>query len=164
MTFDDLDADFAAALVGGKGRVAPITPEEFAALAAPEVPSGFTTLTLTDGSRKRFRIRLEKGAFLRGKRTLSRYCKLEADDAAEREWETVATLESDGFALFKRWRGSWEERWAKAIWALLHNLPAPGYELQFDRRCRYCLRAIAKDPLSQQHEMGPGCRKKMGVG
>lgn len=162
--FDSLDNDFAAVPMPGESRKrAEITPDQFAALSAPHVPCGFLTLTLTDGSQKRFRIRLERGTFLTGHRTLSRYCKIESNDGDhEREWESIATVGSGGFLVFKRWRGEWEERWAIAIWMLLNKLPADGYKVEVEPRCWLCLRELKND-AQRASGLTPGCAKKLGI-
>lgn len=160
----DDDEAFAAVPLRGTPAArkrAAISPEQFAALPAPQIPCGFFSLTLTDGAVKRFRVRLERGTFLTGKRTLSRYCKVESDDAAEREWETLGTVESDGFHLFKRWRGEWEQRWAFALWKLLNGESADGYAVEVDKRCALCMREL-KTPEQVASGLTPGCAKKLG--
>ena len=154
------DEEFADAPLRDGGKRAEITPEQFACLPAKQVPCGFFTLTLTDGSQKRFRIRLERGSFFTGKRTLSRYCKVEADDQKEREWEKIGVLEDKGFVVFKRWRGEWEERWAAAIWSLLNAIPAPGYSVEIEPRCWLCLRELKTDE-QRMNGLTPGCAKKV---
>lgn len=162
MPFSDFDDDFGSApLQGERSRKrAEVSASQFNALPSMHVPSGYFTLTLTDGSRKRFRIRLERGTFLPGKRTLARYCKLEADDDAEREWESIATIEHDGFRLFKRWRGQWEEQWAVALWKLLNEGAAPGYSVEVEKRCHLCLRKLTTDEQLQKC-LTPSCEKKV---
>lgn len=162
--FDALGEDFAAATVRGEdgkpGKRAGVTPESFAALPGRQVPCGFFTLTLTDGSLKRFRVRLERGTFLTGQRTLSRYCKIESNDDHEREWESIATVASDGFKMFKRWKGEWEERWAVAVWNLLNGLPAVGYTVAVEPRCWLCMRELKGDE-QKASGLTPGCAKKV---
>lgn len=157
MPLDDLDE---TPLRSDSRKRADIAPAQFAALAAREVPCGFFTLTLTDGSRKRFRIRLERGNFLTGQRTLSRYCKLDSNDDAEREWETIAVVGPSGFAVFKRWRGEWEGRWALALWRLLHGDTTTGYSVEIEPRCWLCMRELKTD---RQREQGltPTCAAKV---
>lgn len=144
MPFAEFDDDPVPPVTEGRKR-AKITPAQFAALAAKHVPCGFFTLTLTDGSRKRFRVRLERGTFCTGQRTLSRYCKLSADDEVEVEWETLAVVGADGFNLFKRWRGEWEAKWASALWALLNGQPAPGYAVEIEPRCWMTMHKLKDD-------------------
>lgn len=164
MGFADMDAEFDATPLpppAGTRIRAAITAEQFARLAAPEVPCGFFTLTLTDGSRKRFRVRLERGSFCTGQRTLSRYCKIEADDDAEREWETIGVVSAAGFDLFKRWRNQWEAKWAAAVWALAHGAPAPGYTLEVEPRCWMTMREL-KTPDAKRIGLGPTWAKRFG--
>lgn len=150
---DDLDDDFEAAAVPDPNAPrtrAVVTPAQFRALASPEVPCGYLVLTLTDGATKRFRIRLERGKFVPGQRTLSIHRKIEppVDPHAERlehEWETLAVIGPSGFNVFKRWRNQWEERWAAAIWALLHGRPAETYSLAVEPRCWMTMRELKDD-------------------
>ncbi len=146
MNFDSLDSDFTSAPLPGESRKrAAITAEQFSALPAKHVPSGFLTLTLSDGSRKRFRIRLERGTFLTGHRTLARFCKIESDGDHEREWESIATVTEGGFQVFKRWRGQWEDRWSQAIWHLLNGQEVPGYSIEVEPRCWLTMRELKDD-------------------
>lgn len=141
---DDLDDAFAAApsdKPDGHAR-RPITAAEYAALPAPAVPSGFFTLTLTDGATRRFRVRLERGNYYPGRRTLARNCKLSPDEEIQREWESIGLVTPGGFALFHRWKREREATWAAALWALLHGQPAPGYSVAVERRCGMTMREL----------------------
>lgn len=167
MPFSDLDDDFGTVPLPGESRKrAEVTPAQFACLPAMQIPSGYFTLTLTDGSRKRFRVRLERGSFLTGKRTLARYCKIEADDDAEREWESIAVIEHDGFSVFKRWLNTYEHQWAIQLWCLLNAADetcvraAPGYSVEVEKRCHLCMRQLTSD---EQRACGltPSCAKKV---
>lgn len=165
--FDQFNDEWASLPLGKEGSRtrATITPAAFAALPAKWLPCGFYTLTLTDGSQKRFRVRLERGTFMTGQRTLSRYCKIESDDDKEREWETVATVGTAGFQMFKRWRGTWEERWAMAIWLLLSPEcePPPGYKVDVEPRCWMTMREL-KDEESREAGLLKKWRKEFGIG
>lgn len=144
MPVDDIDDLFEAAASPSASRSrAPITRERFLALAARELPCGFFTLTLTDGAQKRFRVRLERGNWITGQRTLSIWRKLETpDDRPGQEWETLGVVSATGFAMFKRWRNEWESRWAAAVWAITHGVQAPGYALTIEPRCWMTMREL----------------------
>lgn len=161
MPLDDLD-DEPVRTSGESRKRADITPAQFAKLAAREVPCGFFSLTLTDGSVKRFRIRLERGNFLTGQRTLSRYCKIDSGDDAEREWETIAVVGPSGFAVFKRWRGEWEERWAIALWRVLHGDTTTGYSVEVEPRCWMTMREL-KTPAAKEAGLCVTWLKKLKI-
>ncbi len=161
MAFDDLDDIAEAATVPTKGgKRAEITAAQFHALAARQLPCGIFCLMLTDGSRKRFRVRLERGSFCTGQRTLSRYCKID-DGTHGNEWETIGVVEPTGFNLFKRWRNEWESRWAAAIWALVNKLDAPGYSLEIELRCWLTGRKLK--PEDAACGLCPTWQKKFGI-
>lgn len=150
MPLSDFDADFADAPVSGEAshKRADVTPAQFAALPAMRVPSGYFTLTLTDGARKRFRIRLERGKFLCGHRVLAIHRKIEdppPDAPLTVEWESVAVISGNGLNVFKRWRGDWEERWAVALWLLANGQAAPGYSLEIEPRCHATMRELKSE-------------------
>ena len=140
---------------------AEITHGQLCALAAPKLPCGLFTLTLTDGARKRFRVRLERGKFVPGQRTLSRYCKLAGDEGHEKEWETIAIVGPNGFNVFKRWRNDWEERWAVAIWGLVHGAPVAGYSLEIVPTCWMTGRKLKAEDVACG--LCPTWQKRFGV-
>jgi hypothetical protein len=168
MIDDDL---FEAARVPIPGERAPrmaVTRETLAALPCKHVPCGYFVLTLTDGSRKRFRIRLERGKFVPGHRTLSIHRKEDGpvDPHAERvehEWETLATIGPEGFNVFKRWRGQWEARWADAIWKLLNGQPADKYLLDVEPRCWVTMQKLKYD-RNREAGLCETWRKKLSPG
>lgn len=162
MPFDDFEDEFENAPSPGDGRTrAEITPEAFAALPAPQVPCGFFTLTLTDGSRRRFRIRLERGRFFTGRRTLAIYAKFNPDDEVEREWESLGIVGHTGFDLFGRWKWGWEARWAAGLWVLLNGQEFAGYSVEIERRCWLCMKELGDDEASQRTGLTPICRAKV---
>ncbi len=134
-----------AAVPAGPHKRAEISREAFAALPAKQVPCGFFDLTLSDGSHRRFRIRLERGSFLTGQRTLAIHRVLDDPDRKQSEWESIGTVGAGGFVLFKRWRNEWEARWAAALWSLLNGLPSPGYGVEVEPRCWMTMRALTTD-------------------
>lgn len=146
----DFDELFEAAPSGTTSRArAAITREQFYALAAREVPCGYFTLTLTDGSQRKFRVRLERGNWITGQRTLSIWRKIEtSDDRPGQEWETLGVVSPTGFTLFKRWRNQWESRWAAAVWALAHGVQADRYSLAIEPRCWMTMREL-KTPAAR---------------
>ncbi len=165
----DIDDAFEAATLPGEksGKRAALTAEQFAALPARMVPCGYFSLTLTDGAVKRFRVRVERGSFVTGHRTLSIHRKLDepVDPHAERlehEWETLAVIGPDGFRLFKRWRGTWEERWAAALWALLGGVPAASYAVAVEPRCWMTMREL-KDDTAKRTGLCAAWRKRLGI-
>lgn len=172
MTFADLDTLFEAARLPrpeGSRKRAVLTVEKFHALAAKEVPCGYFTLTLTDGSRRRFRIRVERGSFAVGQRTLSIYRKMEVEpdpvpheERTEHEWEALAIVSATGFNLFKRWRSEWEGRWALAIWSLVHGRELAGYSLEVEPRCWLTMREL-KDEDAKRTGLCKVWRKRFGI-
>lgn len=149
---NDWDQDWEAApLPGEKRKRADVTAAQFRALAARRLPCGLFTLTLTDGSRRTFRVRLERGKFCTGQRTLSISRKLSdgtIDDPAK-EWESLAVVSETGFNVFKRWRGQWEERWAIALWNLVHGQEMTGYSLDVEPKCWMTGRQLKTDAHRQ---------------
>jgi len=147
----DFDAEFEAALTPSESRKrAEITAEQFAALPWKNIPCGYCTLTLTDGSLKRFRIRLERGKFCPGHRTLSVHrapaiAEPPHEERIEHEWETLALIGTGGLNIFKRWRNEWEGRWCEVIWKLLNGQDAQGYAINFEARCWATMRALTDE-------------------
>lgn len=168
MSLTDLDDAFEA-VPGGATKGGPrlaVTREQFLALPARHVPCGYFTLTLTDGSRKRFRVRIERGSFVPGHRTLSISRETDGPAAphaerAEHEWETLAVLGPAGFNVFKRWRGEWEGRWASSLWDLLSGRPVSGCTVETEPRCWITMRAL--DAASPASGLCKKWRKEFGL-
>jgi hypothetical protein len=142
------------------GERAPLTVEQFRSLPASEVPCGYFALTLTDGSTRRFRIRVERGRFYTRQRTLSRSLKLTPDD--HEQWETIALVGAEEFLLFGRWKGKWEERWAVALWELLHDRVCESYCVEVERRCWMTMREL-RDDDSRRTGLCREWRKRFGI-
>ena len=151
MAFDDLDSlpDPVAPPSLGSNTRAEITREQFLALAARHLPCGVFTLTVSDGSVKRFRVRLERGKFLCGQRTLQRYCKLpDSDNNREREWETIGVVGPSGINMFKVWRNAWEGKWAGILWNLAAGKVEPGYSVEIEPTCWMTGRKLTQENIS----------------
>jgi hypothetical protein len=168
MAFDDLNDTFESAPLpssdGTRAR-ANITAAQFAALPHPEIPCGLFTLGLTDGSTKRFRIRVERGRFLTGKRSLALHQLVEDPPPGKRqdEWQTIAALNPNGFGMFHGFKNGYEARWAAALFALLRGEPAGGYSLvEVDRRCWLTMRALTDD-AARRTGLCKAWRVRLGV-
>ena len=166
MTFDDFDAlddGTAPALPirvsGAKSRAITMTPQQFFALPAPALPCGYFALTLTDGSVRHFRIRLDKRGIFAGKRTLARLTgpTLESD-----EWETVALVGEVGFAVFKKFRKDRVGWWASVLWSLLHGRDESGYTVESDVRCRWSMRKLT-NAAAHERQLNLTAAKMFGV-
>ncbi len=159
MNLSDFDAEFAAPPGAKPARLRPETfGARFRCLPAPLVPCGFFAITLTDDSVRHFRVRLDKGGIFAGQRTLAR---LTGPTLDTNEWETVATVAADGFAVFKRWRSDWVAKHALALWERLHGAEN-GYGVEIDVRCTWCLREL-NDADSRARRYGATCGKKLGL-
>jgi hypothetical protein len=163
VSFDQFDEfDVPTPPSGSKGRAA-ISAAHFQSLAAKSLPCGLFFLTVRDGSIKRFRVRLERGKFVPGQRTLAISRRMESDTEFEgNEWETIAIVSPNGFSVFKRWRGQWEERWAAALWAAVCNPQAApqGYTVRTEPRCWMCMRVLEL-PEDLQDGLTTHCRNKL---
>lgn len=161
MSFADLDDfDGTAPPAAGSRKRAEITAARFESLAAKHLPCGIFLLTLTDGSQRKFRVRLERGSFCTGQRTLSIFRKLDTSDDHTQEWETLGVVSPTGFMLFKRWRTEWEARWAAAVWALASDVSAPGYSMTVDPRCWLTMHKL-KTPEAIKDGLTPGSKEKL---
>ncbi len=122
MTFSDFDSLADDIPVrGGTSIASTFTPEQWAALPAKSLPCGYFTLTLTDGSTRDFRIRLEKMGALAGQRSLS---LLTGPTRESDEWEKVAVVKEGGFQMLPRYRKERASGWAYVLWGLLHGAEA----------------------------------------
>jgi hypothetical protein len=160
VTFSDFDDAAESSRAPIRGRR--LTPETFTgvdmlALPSPRIPCGFFALTLSDDSVRHFRIRLEKGGIFAGKRTFAR---LTGPTLDTNEWENVALVSAEGFAIFKRWRNDRVAGWAVKLWSLLMGESVEGYRVERDVRCRWCLRKLkAHDAIELQ--LGRNCSKRL---
>lgn len=158
MKLTDLDDTDPTPVRGVRLTPATFTGAMMVALPAFRVPCGYFVLTLTDGSRRQFRVRLDKGGLFAGKRTLARLTGPDGSD----EWENVATVVEDGFAVFKRLQKDWVAKHAAALWKLLHGEESDGYSVACDIRCRWCMRELTdKDAIELQ--LGRHCGKRLGL-
>jgi hypothetical protein len=154
MTLADLD-DIAEAL-----SPANLSPDRLAALPAPWLPCGFLTLTFPDWSHKTFRVRLEKRGLFTGRRSLS--VLIGPDNSVD--YESQGTVGENGFEMFHSFRTGKPAEHAAILWEMARpgGDRFDGYELQTEKRCRWCLKVLT-DPESIRTELGPKCRKRMGV-
>lgn len=135
-----------------------ITPELYASLPAPWFPAGFHTLTFPDGSHKTFRVRLDRMGAYSGRRTIGLLIGPDNTD----EYQTIGLLMADGFTLWKAYRTGKVAEHTAILWRLAKGEEIDGYELLTSKRCRICMRELT-DPESIRTELGPTCRKKVGV-
>lgn len=136
-----------------------ITPEMFARLPAPWISSGFYTLEHPDGSHSTWQIRLEKThRTYRGQRTISR---LIGPDNSN-DYERTAVLWNSGFSPIGNHRRGRTAELLRLLWDAANDNPAEGYTLLIDKRCRWCSKHLT-DPTSIRTEIGPTCRKKLGI-
>jgi hypothetical protein len=171
MAPDDLDDAFESAAVpdpdAPRAR-AVITREQFFAMPYRGVPCGYLTLTLTDGGQRRFRIRLERGKYWTGCRTLAISRKFGVppvphEEKVEHEWETIALVTTTGIGVLRRWLDQWECRWAAAIWALLTGESVPsGYSLEIEPRCWMTMHEL-RDDAAKETGLCKTWRKRFGV-
>ena len=138
--------------------LAGITPELFASLPAPWLPAGFHTVTFPDGSHRTFRVRLDRIGIYSGRRTLGLLIGPDNTD----EYQTIGLVSSDRFILWKANKGGKLEEHCSILWRLAKGEAIAGYELLTSKRCRICMRELT-DPDSIRTELGPTCRKKVGV-
>lgn len=146
-------------------RLAPsaMTPEAFAALPARWLSNGFYTLTFPSGEFRTFRVRLDREGLFAGRRTLALLIGPNNGGGGERgDYETLGTVAEDGFQVFKRFGSSKTSEHAELLWRLARGESVAGYELLVSRRCRLCNRKLT-DPVSIATEVGPFCRKAVGL-
>lgn len=162
MTFSDFDsiADDIQLATRRNGSIAStFTPEQFAGLPAKSLPCGYFILTLTDGSTRDFRIRLEKMGAMAGQRSLS---LLTGPTRESDEWEKVATVTEQGFQIAPRYRKERVSVWAAALWELLHGRTFNTYTVQSDIRCRWSLRKLT-DGAARERQVNLSAAKRFGL-
>lgn len=151
-TLAEFDAVFAECDAGAKAR------PSHAAMVPEWLPCGFLTVHFPFGDHRTFRIRFEQYGQNRGKRTLS----LLIGPCNTDDYEQIGIVTPDGFDLRKSTLGTKTETHARLLWDLARGEQLDGYELLTEKRCRLCMRPLT-DPESIHTELGPTCRKKLGI-
>ncbi len=162
MTFSDFDslADDIP-IRGGASIASTFTSEQWHALPAKALPCGYFTLTLTDGSTREFRIRLEKMGALAWQRTLS---LLTGPTRESDEWEKIAVVREEGFEMLPRYRKERVAGWSVALWNLLHGYGTKlgGYSVQSDIRCRWTMHKLTDD-AARERQLNLTAAKRFGL-
>lgn len=134
------------------------TPEAFAVMPARWLSNGFYTVVFPDGSHRTFRVRLEQLGTFKGKRTVS--LLIGPDNTSD--YETLGFVESGGFILWKRHRGTRSEKHVNILWRLAKGETIEGHELHLSKRCMICNRPLTT-PESNERGIGPECWQKVGA-
>ncbi len=161
MTFSDFDtiADDIS-IRGGASIAKSFTAAQWHALPAKALPCGYFILTLTDGSTREFRIRLEKMGALAGQRTLS---LLTGPTRESEEWDKVAVVREEGFEMQPRYRKERVAGWAVVLWRLLHDDEyINGYVVQCDIRCRWTMHKLTDD-AARERQLNLTAAKRFGL-
>lgn len=135
------------------------TATAVAEVRPPVISNGFYTVTFPDGSHRTFRIRTERNGVFAGRRTFAML--IGPDNTAD--YEGIGFVTDDGIQVWKRFKNTKQADYAMIVWMMAVNgVESKGHELLVSKRCLVCNHLLTDDE-SIRTEIGPTCRKRLGV-